>query len=279
MERLKEILGSSKFQMRLLSGIIMVALAVLVITRGGILLFATMILISMCGLFELYRVVKVEREPLGIIGYIGGLIYYGLMWNNEGRYSMPVMIGVVMALLAVFVFTYPRYRTEQVSVSLFGIFYVVVMLSYIYRVRVMHDGFWLVWLVVISSWGCDTCAYVVGMLFGKRHFAPVLSPKKTVAGAIGGAIGAGLLGMIYASFFGVHMEEIANPQAACFFACAAAGAISQIGDLAASAIKRDHDVKDYGNLIPGHGGILDRFDSMLFTAPAIYFVICIFATF
>ena len=176
--------------MRLLSGIVMVALAVLVITRGGILLFATMILISMCGLFELYRVVKIEREPLGIIGYIGALIYYGLMWNNEGRYSMPVMIGVVMALLAVFVFTYPRYRTEQVSVSLFGIFYVVVMLSYIYRVRVMPDGFWLVWLVVISSWGCDTCAYVVGMLIGKRHFAPVLSPKKTVAGAVGGAIGA-----------------------------------------------------------------------------------------
>jgi len=137
----------------------------------------------------------------------------------------------------------------------------------------MPDGFWLVWLVVISSWGCDTCAYVVGMLFGKRHFAPILSPKKTVAGAIGGAIGAGLLGVIYASFFGAQMEEIANPQIACFFACAAAGAISQIGDLAASAIKRDHDVKDYGNLIPGHGGILDRFDSMLFTAPAIYFVL------
>ena len=85
--------------------------------------------------------------------------------------------------------------------------------------------------------------------------------------------------MVYASFFGMHMKEIANPQAACFFACAAAGAISQIGDLAASAIKRDHDVKDYGNLIPGHGGILDRFDSMLFTAPAIYFVIYIFAMF
>ena len=92
MERLKEILGSRKFQTRLLSGIIMVALAVLLISRGGILLFATMILISMCGLFELYRVVKIESEPLGIIGYLGGLIYYGLMWNNEGRYSMPVMI-------------------------------------------------------------------------------------------------------------------------------------------------------------------------------------------
>ena len=94
MERLKEIVASRKFQTRLLSGIIMVALAVFVITRGGILLFAAMILISMCGLFELYRVVKVEREPLGIIGYIGGLIYYGLMWNNEGRYIMPVMIGL-----------------------------------------------------------------------------------------------------------------------------------------------------------------------------------------
>ncbi len=279
MERLKEILGSSKFRMRTLSGIILVALAVLVVTKGGALLFGVMVLVSMVGLFELYRVVKIEQEPLGIIGYLGGLIYYALMWNNEGRYSMPVMIGVTMALLAVFVFTYPRYRTEQVSVSLFGIFYVVVMFSYIYRVRILHDGFWLVWLIFLSSWGCDTCAYVVGMLFGKRHFAPILSPKKTVAGAIGGAIGAGLLGVVYAAFFGAQMEEIANPQIACFFACAAAGAISQIGDLAASAIKRDHDVKDYGNLIPGHGGILDRFDSMLFTAPAIYFVIFIYKLF
>ena len=132
---------------------------------------------------------------------------------------------------------------------------------------------YLVWLIFLSSWGCDTSAYCVGMLFGKHKMAPVLSPKKSIEGAIGGIAGSALLGILFAGIFGAKFSSVANPQAACAIACAIAAAISQIGDLAASAIKRNHNIKDYGNLIPGHGGILDRFDSMLFTAPAIYFAV------
>lgn len=111
------------------------------------------------------------------------------------------------------------------------------------------------------------------MLFGRHKLAPVLSPKKSIEGAIGGMIGAALLGALYGAVFGTHMEEVGNPVIACCAACAIAAVISQIGDLAASAIKRNHNIKDYGHLIPGHGGILDRFDSMIFTAPAIYFAV------
>ena len=111
------------------------------------------------------------------------------------------------------------------------------------------------------------------MLFGKHRLAPVLSPKKSIEGAVGGVVGSALLGCIYAYFFGAKMDEVSNPMVACAVACAIAAVISQIGDLAASAIKRNHNVKDYGNLIPGHGGVLDRFDSMIFTAPAIYFAL------
>ena len=111
------------------------------------------------------------------------------------------------------------------------------------------------------------------MLFGRDKLTPVLSPKKTIEGAVGGIIGAAVLGFIYASIFGHRMDEIGNPQAACAAACAIAAVISQIGDLAASAIKRNHNVKDYGHLIPGHGGVLDRFDSVIFTAPAIFFAL------
>lgn len=279
MSRVTEILESRKFQTRLISGIALVLLAVLVIGKGGAALFATMMVISLIGLFELYRVVKMEWEPIGLIGYLGGISYYLLLWNNIGRFGMPVMIGVLMALMAVFVITYPRYRTEQIAVGLMGILYTVVMFSYVYRVREMHDGRFLVWLIFLSSWGCDTCAYVVGMLFGKRHFAPVLSPKKTIEGSIGGVIGAGLLGLAYGSLLGDQMEEFLRPELACFFASAVGALISQVGDLAASAIKRDHDVKDYGTLIPGHGGILDRFDSLLFTAPAISFALYLYRVF
>ena len=137
----------------------------------------------------------------------------------------------------------------------------------------MPDGIYLVWLIVLSSWGCDTCAYCVGMLIGKHKMAPKLSPKKTVEGAIGGVLGAALLGFLYGAYFEGSMEVILKPGVISAAACAIAAVISQIGDLAASAIKRNHNVKDYGHLIPGHGGILDRFDSMIFTAPAIYFAI------
>ena len=111
------------------------------------------------------------------------------------------------------------------------------------------------------------------MLLGKHKLAPVLSPKKSIEGAVGGVAGAALLGFLFATVFGGHMTELMYPRLACTLSCAIAAVISQIGDLAASAIKRNHNIKDYGNLIPGHGGILDRFDSMLFTAPAIFFAL------
>lgn len=159
------------------------------------------------------------------------------------------------------------------TAAFFGVFYVAVMLSYLYQVRQMPSGAYLVWLIFFSSWGCDTCAYCAGKLFGRHKMTPVLSPKKTIEGAIGGMAGSAALGYAYAAVLGQHMMELRNPCAACALACGIAALISQVGDLAASAIKRNHQVKDYGHLIPGHGGILDRFDSMIFTAPAIYLVI------
>ena len=178
-----------------------------------------------------------------------------------------------MLLMTIYVFTFPKFTPEQITVAFFGIFYVGLMFSYLYHVRSMPDGKYLVWLIVLSSCGCDTCAYCAGMLLGKHKMAPKLSPQKTVEGAVGGVLGAALLGFLYGAYFEGHMVELAQPGVISAAACAIAAVISQIGDLAASAIKRNHGVKDYGHLIPGHGGIVDRFDSMIFTAPAIYFAV------
>lgn len=261
------------FTKRLISGIILVILAIIIVGRGGVLLFAASVLVSLIGLFELYRVMKIEKKPLGVVGYLTALSYYGIIWFDGQQYVTLMVIAALMVLMGIYVFTFPRYKTEEVTVAFFGVFYVAVMLSYLYQVRVMSDGKYLVWLIFLSSWGCDTCAYCVGMLIGKHKLAPVLSPKKSIEGAVGGALGAVLLGFGYACIFGGMMSELLNPRIACPVACGIAAVISQVGDLAASAIKRNHNIKDYGNLIPGHGGILDRFDSMLFTAPAIYFAI------
>jgi phosphatidate cytidylyltransferase len=110
------------------------------------------------------------------------------------------------------------------------------------------------------------------MLFGKHKIAPKLSPKKSLEGCIGGVIGAALLGYLYALILGNKITGISNPRILFAIIGASASVISQLGDMAASAIKRNYDIKDYGRLIPGHGGILDRFDSIIFTAPIVYYL-------
>lgn len=261
------------FTKRLISGIILVILAIIIVGKGGWLLYATAMLISLIGMFELYRVLNIERNPLGAVGYVTAVSYYGLLWFDGQDYVTLMAIAALMILMTLYVVTFPKFRTEEVTASFFGVFYVAVMLSYLYQVRMMADGIYLVWLILFSSWGCDTCAYCVGMLIGKHKLTPKLSPKKTIEGAVGGVIGASLLGFGFAAVFGAHLTEFVHPELSCAIACGIAALISQIGDLAASAIKRNHGIKDYGNLIPGHGGILDRFDSVLFTAPAIFFAL------
>lgn len=159
--------------------------------------------------------------------------------------------------------------------TFFGLFYVAIMLSYVYQARELPQGAFLVWLVFICSWGCDTCAYCVGVLIGKHKMAPKLSPKKSIEGAVGGVAGAALIGALYALAVN-HFAQVGAPVGMYAAIGAVGGLISMVGDLAASAIKRNHNIKDYGKLIPGHGGILDRFDSVIFTAPIIYYMAVLF---
>ena len=146
------------------------------------------------------------------------------------------------------------------------------MLSYVYQLRQFTNGLYLAFLIFFCSWGCDTCAYCVGVLFGKHKMSPKLSPKKSVEGAIGGVAGSAALTAIYCMIFQSQMKLETNQIAVLAVIAAIAGLVSMIGDLCASAIKRNYDIKDYGKLIPGHGGILDRFDSMIITAPIIYYL-------
>ena len=260
------------FKTRLLSGIVLVAAAlVLIITGGDVLLFSTL-LISYIGMFELYRIFHVEKELPGIVGYLAATVFYcNLKWAFL-RDLMVVVLGFLMALMFVYVFTYPKYKTEQMLAVFFGVFYVAVMLSYVYQTRMLTAGAYIVWLIFLCSWGCDTCAYCVGMLIGKHKMSPKLSPKKSVEGAIGGVVGAALLTVIYGMIFKNAMG-VTTQHVWIMAAISAVGAlISMVGDLTASAIKRNYEIKDYGKLIPGHGGILDRFDSVIFTAPMIYFL-------
>ena len=251
------------FKTRLLSGILLVVIALITVITGGNVLFATLFLISMIGVYELYRVFEIENKAVGICGFLFVAGYYGLL------YAKPLLPDTTDWFMLLF--SYPKYRTEQVLAAFFGVFYVAAMLSYIYQTRILPGGVFQVWLVFICAWGCDTCAYCVGMLIGKHKMAPKLSPKKSVEGGIGGILGAALIAVLYALAIN-HWADAGVSVTSFAVIGAVGGAISQIGDLAASAIKRNHNIKDYGKLIPGHGGILDRFDSIIFTAPIIYYL-------
>lgn len=260
------------FKTRLLSGIVLVIVALVLIITGGNLLLVSTLLISYIGMFELYRIFHIEKELPGMVGYLAATVYYCNLKFGFLPDLMMFVLGLLILLMFVYVFTYPKYKTEQLLAAFFGVFYVAVMLSYVYQTRMLSMGAYIVWLIFLCSWGCDTCAYCVGVLIGKHKMSPKLSPKKSVEGAVGGVVGAALLTILYGMVFKNAMG-VGNTEVYIMAAISAVGAlVSMVGDLTASAIKRNYDIKDYGKLIPGHGGILDRFDSVIFTAPMIYFL-------
>lgn len=261
------------FKTRLISGIVLVIAALILILTGGKLLWVAMMLISAVGLYEFYKAVRLFWDKIAVIGFLAMVAYYVLLLFIDADRALGLMIsGLIILLLVFLVVTYPSYQISQLGVVVLGVIYIPVMLSFIYLTRSLPHGKCLVWLIFLAAWGSDTLAYCTGMLIGKHKMTPRLSPKKTIEGGIGGVLGAALLGVIYAAI--MHAASPATGAHIGWYAliCAVGAVISMFGDLAASAIKRSFDIKDFGNLIPGHGGILDRFDSIIITAPVIYFL-------
>ena len=275
-DRSKGLLHNKSFWVRTVSGLVMVAILVTVFVLGGYIMWGFLLLLSLAGQYEFNRALQLHWGVFSWVGYVATCAYYViLLLSGTIEYSLLVTALLLVADLAVFVFTFPRYRLEQVFAGFFGVFYVGVALSFLYIVRIHPPvGAYLVWLVVLSSWGCDIFAYLVGMLFGKHPFVPKLSPKKSLEGAVGGLIGSAVLGVIYGLIVQNHMPAGAVKLAPVVFGiiCLLGAAAGQIGDLAASAIKRKVGIKDYSHLIPGHGGILDRFDSVIMVAPIIFLI-------
>ena len=261
------------FWTRLGSGIVLMAITIALMVIGGAPLFWVISAISVIGLFELYRAVGMERSIPAVIGYLASIGIDLLIGSGNSQWLIMTMVVTMMLMMACYVIAYPKYNSEQVIMTFFGLFYVTLMLSYVFQVRFLDGGVLAVWLIFIGAWGSDTCAYCVGKLIGKHKMPSKLSPNKTIEGCVGGIIGAALIGFLFALAFYRDSHEL-------WWQFAVIGGvssiISQIGDLTASAIKRNHDIKDYGKLIPGHGGILDRFDSIIFTAPIAYYLITLF---
>lgn len=266
-------LFNKSFLTRTISGILLVAIILVTTIVGEDICFVTLLLASLIGLAELYKVIGINANKLGLFGYLATTLYFILIRFTGFKYVSVFIIGYLLLVMAVYVFSFPAHKTEEILMTFFGLIYVPVLMSHIYMVRISEGGIYTVWLIFICAWGCDTCAYLTGVTMGKHKMAPVLSPKKSIEGAVGGVIGAAALGAIYGNFVQARVTGIPDTVLVFGIIGAAGALISMIGDLAASAIKRNYNIKDYGKLIPGHGGILDRFDSILFTAPVVYYLL------
>lgn len=272
------------FWTRLASGVVLLAIAIGSMGYGGGLLAGILCVVSLVAFRELTKALKCAGPtgkgqnftmPIGLewVGMAGIVCYYLLLhFAGEDTFLLMGIVGTFLAMMFLYVITFPRYHASQVVAAVFSYLYAPVLLSFVYQTRMAPQGLYTVWMILISSWGCDTCAYAVGKLIGRKKIFPALSPKKSLEGCVGGVLGAGLIGGLYGYFF----VEKAFPDKSVAWVigliCGVGAVMSMVGDLAASAIKRNHDIKDYGKLIPGHGGIMDRFDSMIVTAPMTYFL-------
>ncbi|WP_300408082.1 phosphatidate cytidylyltransferase [Lagierella sp.] len=252
----------SNLALRIITGIFLVIILVGSTLQGGILLFSLILFLSVVGVYEFYKIMKnLEYKPNLLLGILFAIVLVLINYLGYNRYEGNVII--LFSTILMFIMTFKeKLDINTVFLQVFTLIYIPLSFS---RILLLAESN-LVWLVYICAWGTDTFAYIAGSLFGKHKLAEKVSPKKTIEGSIGGILGAVILTLLFAYFMKLDNYII-------LVLGAVVGSImAQLGDLCASKFKRLSGAKDYGYVFLGHGGVLDRFDSVLFTAPYIYLI-------
>ena len=242
---------------------------------------AVVIAASVIASSEYFNAVGIsEYKNLSIIGYLGAIVIpFGFLVSSTA--ALIFVYIYVAALFVIMMVGKKKPTLVQVALLIAGLIYIPYFLSHIVFIRSMEFGNVYIWLVFIGAFMTDSAAYFSGTLIGGKKLCPSISPKKTVAGAIGGLLGCGIgflvFGLIVNGFLGDYLLGTNRLSLWWLFVLGAITGIgSEIGDLIASVIKRQFGIKDFGKILPGHGGILDRCDSIIMVAPIIYiFIECI----
>lgn len=255
---------------RIISGIAMFPLLA-VLYFGGVWIQLAGLFVAIIGLKEFYNgFLILNIKPSYNIGILSAVSLYLINFlfkgsGNLGIYMPWLFFSVLLSLL--YLFNIDNRKIEDAMVTVMGIVYVVFFSFHIVLIDQSGESKILIWLSIFSAFGTDICAYFVGVFLGKHKLCPKISPKKSIEGSIGGIIGSsilcGIFGFFFAKQYMIH----------CMIIGVFGSVFSQFGDLTASIFKRKMGIKDYGTLIPGHGGILDRFDSVIFTAPLVFYYI------
>lgn len=270
---------------RILSALVGAVILFVIVWSNQMVLGVAIFIVALIAMNEFYNAVaNIGYKPVRTVGYLScfPILFIGLngifksidsyfeLFKSINYFSLGIFL-IIVALFSFTVFLHDKYNLNDIALTVFGIIYVTFLFSFIVLTRNLENGFYYIWLVFIGAWATDTFAYFSGLMLGKKKLLPAISPKKTIEGSIGGIIGCVVITVLY----GVFINKFVNGIHIYHFVIIGAinGVISQIGDLAASSIKRYVKIKDYGRIMPGHGGVLDRVDSILFVAPVVYFYI------
>ena len=257
---------------RLTSSLLGFPLVVIVFLFGNkIVVDIALSIIALLSMNEYFNAISKVSEPVKWIGYLTCLSI-AVIHIIPGEYlNMVMMLSVPTILLILFgqvIATEMKTSVKDIAYTFIGIFYVVLFMMFLAFIYGMPNGKILIWYAIFAAWGTDIFAYVVGKYCGKHKFSKV-SPKKSIEGCIGGTIGALIMMLVYTyvanTYWGMNYPYLFIIGIGIILSL-----IGQIGDFSASSIKRYVDIKDFSNLIPGHGGMLDRIDSLIFLAPFAY---------
>lgn len=268
---------------------ILAAMLTVVIFSEFIVYPLALALLAIIATFEVLRVIGSHKiSTLSIPAYLISAAFpltaYFVDSNNSLEFLLilaAVVFVYLVWLMGVSVFSKGKIAFSKVSEMLVGVTYVAVSFTSLSLIRYINHNFgvFLVVLVFVISWTCDTAAFAVGSLIGKHKLIPEISPKKTVEGAIGGVVFSALLCALYGLGLDLVIEKIQVNYLYLVLFGIILSVVSQLGDLIASLIKREYGVKDYGRIFPGHGGVLDRFDSVLAVSTILLILSIVFPPF
>lgn len=261
---------------RVISGAVLFPIFALLLIFGNKYVIDIFVsIIAIMSLHEFYKAFRGKANPIGWVGYIaaGAIAFIHVIPSSLILGLIGAIIPTsIMILFARVILSDMKLNIIDIAITFFGICYIVLFLMFAPIIREnLQNGNLLIWFVFIAAWGTDIFAYLIGKNFGKHKFTEI-SPNKSIEGCIGGVVGAVILIIAYVilcnNIWGLEINYAYATLIAVLLSCA-----SQIGDLSASSIKRYCGIKDYSNLIPGHGGMLDRIDSVIFVLPFAYFLL------
>lgn len=267
---------------RVLTALIGIPLVILVIIFGNkYLIDIILMLMAIISMYEYLKVIEKVAHPIGWVGYLStiiiALVAIPIIEQNIMKILVFSIPFIILLLFEKVIITNMETNFKDVAYTFLGICYVTLFILFLGLILNLKNGKILFGYMLSIAWSTDTIAYLCGKKFGKHHFSKI-SPNKTIEGCVSGTFGAVVISIIYIFLVNRYLDfQILDLNISQLLICTGIislifSLISQAGDLIASSIKRFSDTKDYGNLLPGHGGMLDRIDSLMFMAPFVYIV-------